>query len=587
MKLPDIEYAPVQTTSQDLRLDDAQRRAAQVFSEGLTRYGMELVKTETQAASAELAAGLAEIESDLMSKRYVSTQELRDAGVLDSLPPEIRERTTTRGLDVATGQSIDLDRDDIPVWEVASAIYDRRAKQLLDQASQKVGAKGWRSEFVAASQDEVLSRKMRVTSQQMQAMHADLHARQKSHVETLTRAGAFDQAAAAIASSGIFTPAEKEQLVDQVERERQVQPLNDRALAGVQSARDVLEVGKLVGRLESGEGLDRLEDKERIQWKHHLEALVRGFEAEGKEAAAGRFRDADEQAWNMVLGAYREAGGRPLSMRLVPPPGQISASAQKALIGFVESTRPGAKPVETDLSLYAELTRMATTDPAGFKTYDLVQHVGRLSVPHFTHFADLQRTLKAGNDVAYQGFVGAQEETNRHLLAAGFKVSGKDAEDDALAVGHVHSVVNTALFRETMRLRRELSLDERDPLIAKVVAQEVKRKGWFGRGGAQSLGVDPTYVTPLRAAASALGRGQDGESLKKLHAEYSATEPLLEDAWRKRSPRPLRPDQAVAVWTVMRRDQAQIDAALQRAGRTPDDTLRAIAAVDAVLGGIR
>jgi hypothetical protein len=549
---------------------------------------MELVKTEAQEASADLVTGLAGLEADLMSRRYVSTQELRDAlgADFDAMAPELKARTRTQAFDIPSGQMVDVDRDDIPVWEVAGAIYDARSKRLLEGASKRIGSSGWRSDFQAKAKEDIAVRGLRIESVQARARHEDLKARQLSAVEKFSRGGEFGVANATISSSDLFTPAEKEKLEGQVEHARQMQPLEDRLLLGVSSTADVVEAGKLIGRLESGEGVDRLEDVERIVWKRRLEAEVKSFEHESKEAFANRFRAADEKAWNDILGAYRNAKGRPLPMNLVPPPGQVSASAQKALIDFVEKTRAGGE-VKTDLRLYAELTRMAGTDPVAFKQADLAQYLGRLSVPHFTHFADLQRTLKAGDDVKYQGFVGAQEETNRHLLGAGFHVSGKEAEDDAAAVGHIHSIVNTQLFRETMRLRRELSLDERDPIIARVVAREVKAKGWLRGPRVESLGIDPGYVTPLRGAAAALGRKQDGDALKKLQGEYLAVEPVIEGAWRKRSPKPLRPEQAVLVYTVMRRDQAKIDAALQAQGKPVDETFRAMLAVDWILRGGR
>lgn len=590
MKLPEIEYGgSVERTSDDIgRLDEAQRRAAGVVAEGLTRYGMELVKTETQAAAADLAAGLAETEAALMSRRYVSTQDLRDAlgADFESLPPELKARTRTQALDIPSGQMVDVDRNDIPVWEVAGAIFDARAKRLREAAGKRIGASGWRAEFDAKAQEEIQARKVKLAHSQLQAMDQDLRARQLGVVDTLTRARSFGQAAAAIAGSDIFTPAEKEKLQGQVDHARQLQPLEDRLLLGVSSAADVLEVGKLVGRLESGEGLDRLEDKERIEWKRRLEAEVKEFEHGARTAADAQFKAADEAAWNKVLGAYRQAGGRPLAMSLVPDPGAISSDAQRALIAFVEKTRDGGE-VKTDLTLYAGLTRQAMTDPAAFKNVDLTQFLGRLSVPHFTHFADLQRTLRAGDDVKYQGFVGAQEETNRHLLGAGFHVAGKDAEKDALAVGHVHSVVNTELFRATMEKKRELTLDERDPLIARVVAREVKRQGWLGRATVESLGIDPPLVAPLRNAATLLGRPQNAEGLRKLQGEYSAAEGAIEAAWRRRSTKALTPMQAAAVFTLMRRDQAAIDAALTRAGKPLDDSYRAAAAVEAILRGAR
>jgi hypothetical protein len=56
---------------------------------------MKLVKTEAQEASADLVTRLASLEADLMSRQYVSTQELRDAlgADFDAIPPGLKART--------------------------------------------------------------------------------------------------------------------------------------------------------------------------------------------------------------------------------------------------------------------------------------------------------------------------------------------------------------------------------------------------------------------------------------------------------------------------------------------------------------
>jgi hypothetical protein len=701
VKLPDIEYStPVQRSSGDLpRLDEAQRRAAAVVAEGLTRYGMELVKTETQAASADLAAGLADLEVQLTSRRYVSTKDLRDAlgADFDSLPPELKARTRTQAFDINAGAMVDVDRDDIPVWEVAGAIYDARAKRLLDTASRRIASSGWRSEFQAQAQDEVFARKVKLAQHQMQAMNADLRARQASVIETFTRAGDFGKASAAIASSDLFTPAEKEELEGKVEHARQLQPLEDRLLLGVSSPKDVRSARQLIRALEGGsvavpppvprggtphdltkpilrnadgswsteetatfevdgkhvviativngvrhspkeafrlyrEGkndavgtfdtaqaadeyaqtrheeeellrgaearglslsFDRLDDKERIDWKRRLEAEVKAFEHEAKDAAANRFREADEAAKNALLGAYIQAGGRPLPMKLVPAPGTVSSGTLQWAIQLVESTRPGKKPVETDLTVYAELTQLAMKDPAKFKEADLTPYLGRLSIPHATHFLDLQRTLKATGpeDPKYTSFVGGQEETNRRLVGHGFHVTGKDAEDDAVAVGHVHAAVNRALWKATVAKARagkgaELDLDERDAIIGRVVDQEVAAKGW--KASAPSSGIEPAYQGPVRDAAAALGKPQDPKTLKDLRVELGAWEGDIVSAWRSSAgDRALTPAEAAGVFTVLQRHRAEIDQALTNQGKPLTSTNRALLAARAYLRGTR
>lgn len=599
MKLPEIEYGPVQTVSQELpRLDAAQRRAAGVISEGLTRYGMELVKVESQAAAAELAEGLATIEGDLTSRRYVSTKELRDAlgGDLGTLPPGLRERVTQKALDLNTGEMVEADRDDIPTWEVAGVLFDRRAKQLLDTASQRVSAKGWRSEFQARAQDELLSRKTRLAGLQAQAMDADLRDRAGAAVATFTRAGRFDDAVAAIAGSALFTPAEKEKLTGEVEHARQLDPLEQRLIVGIRSTQDVLEVGKLVGALESGDGFDRLEDKERIDWKRRLEAEVKEFEAAGKEALANRFKEADEAARNGLLDAYMQAGGRQLSMQLVPKPGTVSSGTLQWAINLVEGTRPGKKPVETDLAAYAELTRLATADPAAFKGADLSGYFGRLSVPDAKHFLDLQRTLREqGPDGAkYTSFVGPQEETNLRLIGHGFHVAGKDAEDDALPVGYVQREVNRALWKATQAKARagkgaELDPDERTAIIVPLVDKLVAGKAWnAAKAGGGGAAVAPVFSTAVRDSAVRRGKGVSAEAQRRTFTEYQAWEGDISTGWKAHAgARPLTPQEALQVFDLIQTQGPAIRAALEKQGKPSGSTAIADMAVRGYLRGVR
>lgn len=590
MRLPDIEYGPVPDTTSALgTVDRAQREAFGVFAEGLQAFGQEMVRTQTQRAAAELSAGLAAIEEDL-AKPYLSTKEIRDqlGPAVDSLPPEVRAQLTRKGLDLNTGSEVEVDREDVPTWLVAGALYERRAKALTKAAAQNIAAPGWATEFEVRAGEEVLARKQKVALAQSKAFVQDQRRQQGLTVEAFVRGGRFDDAVTVISSSRVLDPAEKEEAIGKVETARQVRPLEERLLAGVTSTADVLEAGKLIGGLESGVGFDRLEEQARIQWKQRLEAEVRGFESEAREAADGRMAAADEAAWNVVLDAYRRSGGRQLSRGLIPPPGAISAKTQKALLDFVDGTRPDKKPVETDLSVYATLTRMATTDPAGFKGADLTPYLGSLSVPHATHFLDLQRTLKAeGPDgPKYQGFVGAQEETNRLLRGAGFAITGKEAEDDALAVGHVHSIVNHELDRATRRKGKDLDLEERDKIIGRTVAREVKAARW-GKPEVASVTIEPAFVTPIREAAGRLGVEQDEKNLGKFFARYREAEPAIEAGWRLSSRRVLRPEEAVGVFEFMRRHEAQIDAALTQAGKPVDDQARAEMASRLYLGGMR
>jgi predicted transcriptional regulator len=595
VKLPAATYGPVQTTSDDVqRLDQEQRRAFDVFAQGFSRYGMELVKTETQAAAADLAAGLADIEAGLVRNRYTSTKEIRDA-FGGEIPPELRDRVVGKGVD-PTGAPHEFDREDIPTWEVAGLLYDRRAAQLLEQASQRVGSSGWRSEFQASARDEILSRKMRLAGLQTQAMDADLRARQTAVVDTFVRAGRFDEAATTVTTSDLFSPAEKEKLAGEVEHARQLQPLEDRLVVGVRSTADVVEAGKLLGLLESGEGFDRLDDKERIDWKRRLEAEVKEFEHIGKEAAANRFREADEAAKNALLDAYMQAGGRQLSMKLVPPPGSVSSGTLQWAIQLVESTRPGAKPTETDLVAYAELSRQAKEDPAAFKDADLSPYFKRLSIPDARHFLELQRTLKAEGPEGpkYTSFVGPQEETNMRLVGHGFHVSGKGAEDDAVAVGYVQREVNRALWKATQEKARagkgtELNPDEQTAIVVPLVDKLVQGKAWeAGKKSGGLPGVDPVYAQAVHDSALRRGKGVSADAQRRTFVEYQAWENDIATGWKTHGAgRVLTPREALEVFDIIQTQGDAIKKALEDKKKPSGSTAVADMAVRGYLRGVR
>lgn len=593
MKLPEIEYGgKVPSAVPAMAAEDqARRQSLQVLQQGLQAFGQELIRTQSQEAAAELSAGLAEAEEAIASQPYTSTAAVREAlgDGFDALPPHVRRELVD--VDPVSGE--ERDREEIPTWLVAGALYDKRAKDLVQASSQRISGSGWQAEFQAKAQEDIQVRSHRLSMQQLEAMHGDLRARQAITVQDYVRAGNFAEAGRVVAGSKVFTPSEKEKLVGEVEHAQQLQPFEQRLLAGVGSTDDVVEAGKLIGRLESGEGLTRLEDGERIDWKRRLEAEVREFEAHGKEALANRFKEADEAARNALLGAYIQSGGRPLSMKLVPQPGSVSSGTLQWAIQLVEGTRPGAKAKETDLAAYAELTQMATKDPATFKDADLSAYFGRLSVPDAKHFLDLQRTLKAeGPDSPkYTSFVGPQEETNLRLIGHGFHVTGKDAEGDALAVGYVQKEVNRVLWQATQAKARagkgsELDPDERSALIVPLVDKLVAGKAW--KAAAATGGVDPAYAGAVRDSTARRGKGVSAEAQKSTFTEYRAWEGDISTAWTGRAPgRVLTPREALEVFDLIQTKGPAIRAALQAKGKMAGSTEIADMAVRGYLQGAR
>jgi hypothetical protein len=231
VKLPDIEYGPVQRSSDALaRVDQAQRRASGAIAEGLSRLGMEIVKTESSRASADFTAGLAQAEQAIHANRYISTAKLKEllGGNLDRLDPNVRARVT-RKVTGAGGAQLEQDREDIPVWEVAGALFDKRAEELLEQASQHIGAQGWRTEFVAKAKEDLAIRKSRLAGQMATAALESLKGEQRAIVAQYVRGGRVDDALGEIERSDAFTPGEKALLREQVLKEHGDQDLIARA----------------------------------------------------------------------------------------------------------------------------------------------------------------------------------------------------------------------------------------------------------------------------------------------------------------------------------------------------------------------
>lgn len=576
MKLPEIEYAGVQDSSLALaRIDQAQRQSIETVRAGLDAFGREMVRTQAQKANADLQAGLADLEAEIERTPYLTTEQVRQqlGGSLDAVDSETRKGLTRKGLDLRTGEVTDIDRNDIPMWQVAGAIYEKRARDLVKATSgaMTVG-QGWQSEFEARAGEDVNARKARLVQGQFSAMLGDLRKRQGETIENYVRAGNWTAARDLVATSTAFQPAEKEQLLGQVDREEQRRPFESFALKGVKSAGDVLEAGKLIQRLESGDGLDRLEEKERTERKHELERLVAGFEREQAFAAEHAFDAADGMAQDAIVDALVKAKGRPLSFDLVPPRGVASPKMREHLFRIVEGTQKSPTGPQTDLAIYAKLNGLARSDTQAFVGHDLLQYVaaGKLSVADFRHFSDLQRTLKdeGPGSAKYSGFFGAQEEVHLELRRHGLHVAGKDAEDDALAVGYVEREANRALqaaaVAKAQKSREPLTPGEQTAIIQPLVAKLVNSKAW--QAEAKGSGIDAGIATPVRDVTLRLGYEPTERNQRSVAEGYAAYREQIMAAWtRVAGDRPLSDREGVEVYGLFLGQSKQITAALAKA----------------------
>jgi hypothetical protein len=220
-KLPAIEYSGVQQSSDSMgQVDGALRDLTGTVSRGLQAIGMEIVKTQNQKAAADLHEGLAAVELDLNSRRYVSTayvrQQLGDG--VDSLPEPVRAQLTRKVRDPEKGEETELERDDIPTWVVSGAIHQKRSDDLVRAASGQISGSGWQAEFQNAARSDLLDRQARFAHQQAAAMLEDQKETQRATVAQYTRLGEHGRALDVIEASDAFTGGEKAILREQVLR---------------------------------------------------------------------------------------------------------------------------------------------------------------------------------------------------------------------------------------------------------------------------------------------------------------------------------------------------------------------------------
>jgi hypothetical protein len=232
LKLPEIEYGrgvPSVGNAYE-RTGAAAQRFSGVVAEGLAAMGRELVKTQAQKATADLHEGLAALENDLSSQRYVSVDFVRKelGSSFESLPPEVRAQLV-RKQQGENGDTTDVDLEEVPTWVVAGALYEKRSKELIRAASQKITGQGWQAEFQNAALSDLVSRRAKVAHDAASAMMADQQQTQRATIQQYVRLGAHDRALEVIERSAVFTPGEKALLVEDVLKVRKEDDLIARA----------------------------------------------------------------------------------------------------------------------------------------------------------------------------------------------------------------------------------------------------------------------------------------------------------------------------------------------------------------------
>lgn len=298
MKIPGINYGgPVPSTLGAIQVvDDAQRRAAAQISQGLDALGQEMVRTQSEQAAVRLQTGLKELETEIASTPYMSAEQVRErlGPDFESLRPEVRQELTRTAPDGTT-----VDRQDVPTWMVAGALYQRRARELQTDAAQSISFPGHRSEFERKAQLEVADGQHRMVVTAAKAAIDDQKATQKATVAQLVRLKAYDQALEAVNTSKAWEPGEKAQLVESVLAQKQADEEIEVPLAAATEAAKArrpsgeVDVKRAQAILDGTGGLDA---KQRLRAQAILDDKVRQA-AQGYQQTLGDVILKAKAAW--------------------------------------------------------------------------------------------------------------------------------------------------------------------------------------------------------------------------------------------------------------------------------------------------
>jgi hypothetical protein len=580
MKLPEIDFnAPVPDSSRaPLMADEARRRAFQVVQKGLEAFGQELAKSQRQRAGADLAQSLNDIEAELDANPTVSTKWIKErlGGSLDGLPPELRSQVTEQGLDLNTGEIVEMDKEDIPSWIVASHIYDARSKQAISSATRNVSM-GQAADFEEAARAEVITRKAKINERAMKAGLQYMMQTQTESALTLANAGRFDGPGGArdtVEKSRAMDPAYKAKLMEHIDKIEQVRPVYEALQRD-----DYATMTEFIGKLNDPKEFSKLEPQERAAFSDRLKSEVKQFQERIKKEKddtlkrnATEFVDATGQrtGWNPIFEKVRE--GKAVSYRDIPPPGTIAPDEQKQMIEYIDNRRKGVEP-KTDLTLYAALTDLARNKPEEFASLSIPALINRLSPADFKHFVDLQ--AKPPGASQFDDFVSTDEAINSKLSApteqGGYGFDLKKMKDDSEIqgqVGHLKSLIQ----HEIAALGHRPSLTERDDIIERVLKNEVQTtKHWWrsDERKVSTLGVPPKYVVALRRVSADLGYGLSAEGLKQTYTDFAFYESGITQAWGPLAGtrRKLTPDLALGAYGYLKANWSAIDAELRRVGK--------------------
>jgi hypothetical protein len=224
-QLPQIEYgAPVEQVGNAALPAVALRQVGNVIEEGMTLYAKEQIKTEMMQADATVQKQLNDATLEIQARPSIPAGELRTI-LGDQVPDHVARAMTVQKLDPSTGQMVEVDNEQVPMFLVAGAIYDRRAKEAVQAGMSQITLGGWKADFQDRSAQHVEQRRMTLAEVQLRAMHQYQGAEQKDAIAKLRNAGAYDLADKATRESLILEGKDKvEELAKNLEA-RQAAPV--------------------------------------------------------------------------------------------------------------------------------------------------------------------------------------------------------------------------------------------------------------------------------------------------------------------------------------------------------------------------
>jgi hypothetical protein len=582
MKLPEIEdTTPVEDVSSGYgRMAQAQAQASSVFEQGLSAYGQELIKSQHNRAAADLLGGLESTQIDLRSRKTISTQELRDelGPDFDKLPPEIKDQTTKRGLNRETYEPETQDRDDIPMFAVAGSIFDSRAKRLLAASTSKFSSSGWAARFQDDAQHEILQQKMALSRHTMEDMHNYLQEEDTKSAIDLANSGQFDAARQVVKGSRTMDLKHATDLNDHIEKIEQTRPIYEALRTG-----NIADMAKMLPALGDEGQFTKLNPEERQSFTHRLESEIDAFQRGVKQAGEDKLKANAEAGWNDIF--TKERAGASIDYRDIPMPGTVHATAQKEMIEYVDKLNKGERP-ETDMTLYAGLTDLATKDRQKFSSTNLLNYRNRLSDADFKHFIDLQTGLRGGNPEAYDHFQTTDEAINAQLIDPKYGIDVHDKQNTTIQqkVGYVKTLVQHELaIAQEANGGKPLSLEDRDGVIQSTLKANIDQRkdrwgGVLGKAPSTVLGmeagVDAAAASTFQKAVNSLDPASMAsldssakvKALKKHYEDYQSFEPMIETAWNIQHGKNISPDDAVRVWYWTKSNYQRLEGLLRSGG---------------------